>query len=69
MWCCLEDVRAGASWKARARFAEMEHAVCLAPAVTDGATIPSPPQTCDSSALVSLDHGEGGSGLESEVIL
>lgn len=69
MWCCLEDMRAGVARKATARFAEMEHAVSLAPAITDGATIPSLPQTCDSSASVSLDHGEGGSGLEFEVIL
>lgn len=61
MWCCLEDVRARAARKAIARLAEMEHAVCPAPAVTDGDTIPSPPQTCDSSASVSLDHGEEGS--------
>ena len=45
MRCSLEDLRAEAAWKATARFAEVEHAVWPAPAVTDGATTPFPPQT------------------------
>lgn len=75
MRCSLEDLRAEAAWKATARFAEVEHAVWPAPAVTDGATTPFPPQTRDSLVSVSLDRGlgrevgGGGDGLEFEANL
>lgn len=55
------------SWKATARFAEMEHAVWSASAVVDGATTPFPPHTHDSSVSVSLDHGLAWGGGEASL--